>query len=43
MQPQNEIKIAKNIGEMTLNFGEGFGIYVFSLKYIGMIDVHNCR
>ena len=37
MEPQSEIKIAQNIGEMT--FGGRVFVNVVSHKYIGMINV----
>ena len=38
MEPQSEIKIAKNIGEMT--FGGGFFVNVVSLRHIGMMYIN---
>ena len=38
MEPQSEIKIAKNIGEMT--FGGRVFVNVVSLRYIGMIYIN---
>ena len=38
VDPQSEIKIAKNIGEMT--FGGRVFVNVVSLKYIGMIYIN---
>ena len=38
MEPQSEIKIVKNIGE--IRFGGRVFVNVVSLRYIGMIDIN---